>query len=447
MANPFITQANPMMGQTLIDPESAALQRQKQFAAALMQQNQQPQGQMVSGRFVAPSITQQLSSALNPVLGSYMMNQADTKQTQLAEALRQQGERDLQAYGQAVTGRAATPEVVPQGQTMRDDQGQLTMGSQMGTAEVKPNFAQGLSILRSSRDPETRQLGKMLMADMFKTQKVGPEETLVRGNFEGGFTPVAQGAEKFRAPIQVDTGTTIEFRDPKDPTKVLQVVQKAQMPQAGQVVEREDGTFLVDTRTGAAKPVVGPQGQALVGGKPLTETQSNATAFGMRAVEANKILKDIEKSGTTTTGGIRTVVSGTLGAIPLVGENLEAKSNAALNFTASADQQKTDQARRNFVTAILRKESGAAISPSEFANEEKKYFPQIGDSKKTIQQKQDARDLAIKALEVQAGPTGARSIKAQQSLQLAPQDQEALNWANSNPNDPRSAQIKQRLGR
>jgi len=29
---------------------------------------------------------------------------------------------------------------------------------------------------------------------------------------------------------------------------------------------------------------------------------------------------------------------------------------------------------------------------------------------------------------------------------LTPQDQEALNWANSNPNDPRAAQIKQRLG-
>jgi hypothetical protein len=185
----------------------------------------------------------------------------------------------------------------------------------------------------------------------------------------------------------------------------------------------------------------------LVGGKPLTETQSNATAFGMRAVEANKILKDIEKSGTTTTGGIRNVVSGTLGAIPLVGENLESKSYSALNFLSSADQQKTDQARRNFVTAILRKESGAAISPSEFANEEKKYFPQIGDSNKVIKQKQEARDLAIKALEVQAGPTGARSIKAQQNSQLTPQDQEALNWANSNPNDPRSTQIKQRLGK
>ncbi len=29
---------------------------------------------------------------------------------------------------------------------------------------------------------------------------------------------------------------------------------------------------------------------------------------------------------------------------------------------------------------------------------------------------------------------------------LSPQDKEALTWANSNPNDPRAAQIKQRLG-
>jgi hypothetical protein len=32
------------------------------------------------------------------------------------------------------------------------------------------------------------------------------------------------------------------------------------------------------------------------------------------------------------------------------------------------------------------------------------------------------------------------------AAQLSPADQEALNWANSNPNDPRAAQIKQRLG-
>lgn len=82
--NPFIVQAQPNIGQTLIDPESLALQRQKQYAAALMQQGQQPQGQMVSGHFVAPSFTQQLNSALNPLIGAYMLNQADTKMSDLA---------------------------------------------------------------------------------------------------------------------------------------------------------------------------------------------------------------------------------------------------------------------------------------------------------------------------------------------------------------------------
>ena len=93
----------------------------------------------------------------------------------------------------------------------------------------------------------------------------------------------------------------------------------------------------------------------------------------------------------------------------------------------------------------MRKESGAAIGVDEYANEERKYFPQLGDSDKVIKQKQDARKLAIQALEAQAGPSGKRLIE--KGRELSTQDQEALNWANSNPTDPRSAQIKQRLGR
>jgi hypothetical protein len=202
--NPFIIQANPATSQTLIDPDSQALQRQKQYASMLMQQNQMPQGQMIGNRFVAPSWTQQLSSAINPLVGAYMMKQADTKQTELAEALRQQGERDLRAYGEAITPRAAVeakPEVIPQGQTMLDDQGVPTIGYQaavQAVPEKKANFAEGLSILRNSKDPETRALGKALMADMFKTQKLGEGETLVRQNFAGEFVPVGGegGAKK-----------------------------------------------------------------------------------------------------------------------------------------------------------------------------------------------------------------------------------------------------------
>lgn len=381
------------------------ISRQQKMAEMLLQQGlQQPQGQMVSGRYVAPSLTQNLAGLANIYMGQRGIEKAEKAQQDLADRLRKQTVQDIQAYGQAIRG---TPEQTVYGAGMEGPTMEVTPA-------VAPDYEKGISALIGSRSPQSQALGNMLLADMMKTQKLGEGDTLVRGNFSGGFTPVGQGAEKFRAPLQVDTGTAIEFRDPKDPTKLLQSIPKSQ---AGQVVEREDGTFLVDTRTGQARPVVGQQGQQLVGGKPLTESQGNATAFGMRAAESNKILNDIEKSGTTTTGGIRTVTAGILGAIPLVGENLSETAKSALNFTASEKQQQTDQARRNFVTAVLRKESGAAISPTEFANEEKKYFPQIGDSAKVIKQKQEARELAIKALETQAGPTGAKAIKAQQNQQ------------------------------
>jgi len=186
MANPYITQADPMMRQTLIDPESQALQRQKQYAAALLQQNQQPQGQMVGGRFVAPSWTQQLNSALNPVLGAYMLNQADTKQTQLAEAIRQQGDKDLMAYGQAVKG---TPEQTVYGAGMEGP----TMDV---TPAVAPDYATGMRILRKSKDPENRQLAKMLMAEELKTLILPEGSTAIRGSLFGSGGQTVQGAPK-----------------------------------------------------------------------------------------------------------------------------------------------------------------------------------------------------------------------------------------------------------
>jgi hypothetical protein len=147
-----------------------------------------------------------------------------------------------------------------------------------------------------------------------------------------------------------------------------------------------------------------------LGGTKLTETQGNATAFGLRAKEANQIATGLEKQGVTDTGLLRATVAGAVGGTPFIGKNLENTANTLLNFTASDDQQATKQARQNFVTAVLRKESGAAISPEEFRVEEEKYFPKINDSQKVIEQKQKARELAIKSLEIQAGP-GAKFIR------------------------------------
>ena len=147
----------------------------------------------------------------------------------------------------------------------------------------------------------------------------------------------------------------------------------------------------------------------------LTESQGNATAYGMRMREANAILEPLEKAGKTNTGLIKGVVGGTLGVIPLIGDKLEDVSGSVFNALPqilgglSPAQQQVAQARINFITAILRKESGAAIGRDEFATAEKNYFPKPGDDDAAIAQKQQARRTAIKAMEIQAGP-GARQM-------------------------------------
>lgn len=135
--------------------------------------------------------------------------------------------------------------------------------------------------------------------------------------------------------------------------------------------------------------------------KALNEGQANSVAFGMRMKEANSILEDLAKQGVVKGA----VIEGT----PFIGGALGQALPSALGGT-SAEQQQVNQAKSNFITAVLRKESGASISPSEFANEDKKYFPQINDSDAVIKQKAKARQLAIKAIEIQAGP-GAKNIQ------------------------------------
>lgn len=73
------------------------LNRQQQMANMLMQNNQQPQGQMISGRYVAPSWTQQLAPVANMLAGAYIAKQGDTKAAELAQALREGRSKEQQA--------------------------------------------------------------------------------------------------------------------------------------------------------------------------------------------------------------------------------------------------------------------------------------------------------------------------------------------------------------
>ena len=89
---------------------------------------------------------------------------------------------------------------------------------------------------------------------------------------------------------------------------------------------------------------------------------------------------------------------------------LDESMGTMTNWTQSKDQQLAEQAQRNFITAVLRKESGASISPGEFSTAAQIYFPQPNDTAEVKRQKKQTREDAIKGLQAQAGP-GAKLIK------------------------------------
>lgn len=321
--------------------QQQALNRQQQMAALLMQQNQQPQGQMISGRYVAPAWTQQLAPVANMLTGAYMAKQGDTKAAELAQQLRAGKQEEQKAIMEALNG----------GDTKK-----------------------ALGLASSSQYGGGKEFVPALIGSVIpKTpEKVAEYNFAVQNGFKGSFN---------------------------DFTNQMTPYQQAQLGLEKQKLGMEYAKL-----------------QNELGGGKLTESQGNATGFGVRAKEANSLLNQLEKSGTTNTGITRATVAGIAGQTPFIGEKLQEGVHAAMNVLPSAlggpneAQQSTDQARRNFVTAVLRKESGASISPSEFYNESQKYFPQPGDTDSVIRQKQHARDTAIRSLEIQAGP-GANLIR------------------------------------
>ena len=151
----------------------------------------------------------------------------------------------------------------------------------------------------------------------------------------------------------------------------------------GQIVQTDNGPVLVNTRTGTGRIVSGPDGQALPGiTKPLNDSQSKALLFGSRMQEANKALGQLSSEGTDTS------IIGS--QAPLVG--------GVINAASSGNRQMLNQAKLDFMTAVLRRESGAAISSGEYQNADRQYFPQVGDSDKVKAQKARNRELAIQGV-------------------------------------------------
>lgn len=148
----------------------------------------------------------------------------------------------------------------------------------------------------------------------------------------------------------------------------------------------------------------GPADPATQRDKPLTEVQANAYMFANRADAADKIIAELFSDQKTQPSVKGVAIKQNLEGIPLIGGAISSGANAAL----SDSSQRYEQAKRDFINAVLRKESGAAIGKDEFANAERQYFPQPFEGQKSIKQKAEARRRAIEGLSVASGPLASR---------------------------------------
>lgn len=123
--------------------------------------------------------------------------------------------------------------------------------------------------------------------------------------------------------------------------------------------------------------------------KPLNEGQANAAGFAKRLEMANEVINSSPFK-------------------PSIGGELKAAMPFSNAFLSDAQQQ-FEQAKREFITAQLRRESGASISPSEFATAEKQYFPQPNEGEESRKQKARSRALAIENMR---GAAGSRQTAA-----------------------------------
>jgi hypothetical protein len=179
----------------------------------LLQNNQQPQGQMISGRFVAPSWAAQLAPVANMFAGAYLGKKADEKAVDLAQQLRTQQKQDISKFNQLLktdpneayqfASESNVPQLREAGfKKMMPQEFDLSEGAKrymtLPDGTVK-EIASGGEKLHAVKGSLVTSSGKVVyQAPMTGEEKNNPQEGQLRTTFLGQATPHIQIASAYR---------------------------------------------------------------------------------------------------------------------------------------------------------------------------------------------------------------------------------------------------------
>jgi hypothetical protein len=184
------------------------LNRQQQLAQLLVQQGQQtPQSQIVSGRYVPPSIFQNLAGLANTYFGSRLAEKGDKQALELAKQLRQTYGDELEQFRKIKEGQEAIPEQVtemagPYGMSGAGQNVPMPTATIEGRAAIPANPQGAYDFASRAYNPLLQQIGAKKLIE-------GPESfTLTKGAVryekqpDGSIKQVAAGAADVPDSIQ-----------------------------------------------------------------------------------------------------------------------------------------------------------------------------------------------------------------------------------------------------
>lgn len=122
--------------------------------------------------------------------------------------------------------------------------------------------------------------------------------------------------------------------------------------------------------------------------KEPNQGQFTAATYAGRMEQAERIFGDVQNDIVT---------------MRLPAFELQTNSWFARPTFQAAAVQSYMQAARNFINAVLRRESGAVISPSEFSEARQQYLPQPGDTPEALAQKAENRRYVFATMKRAAG--------------------------------------------
>lgn len=292
-------------------------------------------------------------SNLNQLQGQ-LSQQAILKAQQQNRQAKEQQER-LARIRQSIPGLLGVQGGQPlQGPTIG---GGLLQTQPTGMYAQDPQMA---GILGGLLEADPLGTSQALLASKMKTQD---PTTVVQNMIAAGYQPGTPEFEQaMRDYLAKSTGTTVN--------NILGGEQqiRALTPEEKAVVSK--GEPFIDNK---GKVQIAPD---------LPQVQRVAAGYADRMVRTGNIMDEIDYD-------IAGSIKGRAGALPL-------------DFQP-AEFQQIQQAQNDWIRAKLRKESGAVIAPEEMEDERKTYFPQPGDSPKTVMQKKLSRDAATKAMIEEAG--------------------------------------------